>query len=114
MFDSRLKRVLLGVFPALLLPLQVLLFGAHTIYSSNLQEFSAPFWSLAVQVLPLILAIAAGLTLVGVVIPARFFLSIVGLVSFDRPLIQGNLIVGDYGVLNGQDIDWSGRHGAVA
>ena len=49
MIDSRPRRFLTVLFPALLVPLQLLLFGPHTIYSGNVQEFSAPFWSLVVH-----------------------------------------------------------------
>ena len=59
MIDSRPRRLLTVLFPALLLPLQLLLFGPHTIYASNAAEFSAPFWSLLVHVAPWIVAIAA-------------------------------------------------------
>ncbi len=109
--DSRPRRLLIVAFPALLVPLQLLLFGPHTIYSGNLQEFSAPFWSLAVHVVPMILAVAGVLALIGVVLPARLFqhyvvaLVAVGIVVW----AQGNLMIGDYGLLNGQDIDWSGH-----
>jgi Sulfatase len=111
MIDSRPRRLLTIAFPALLVPLQLLLFGPHTIYSGNVQEFSAPFWSLIVHVVPMILAVAGGLTLIGIVLPSRIFqhyvvaLVAVGVVFW----AQGNLMVGDYGVLNGQDIDWSGH-----
>jgi len=109
--DSRLQRFLTVLFPALLVPLQLLLFGPHTIYSANVQEFSASFWSLVVHLAPMILAVAGVLLLAGVVMPARFFKHyVVALVGLGVVLwVQGNLIVGDYGVLNGQEIDWSGH-----
>jgi hypothetical protein len=111
MIDSRPRRLLTVAFPALLVPLQLFFFGPYTIYSGNVQEFSAPFWSLVVYLVPMILAIAAGLVLIGIVLPARFFQHyVVALVAIGVVLwAQGNLMVGDYGVLNGQDIDWSGH-----
>jgi hypothetical protein len=111
MIDSRPRRFLLVLFPALLVPLQLLLFGPHTIYSGNIQEFSAPFWSLVVHLAPMILAVAGALALVGIVLPAKMFAHyVVGLVALGVTIwAQGNLMVGDYGVLNGQDIDWSGH-----
>jgi hypothetical protein len=111
MIDSRLRRLLLVLFPALLAPLQLLLFGPYTIYSSNVEEFSAPFWSLVVHLAPMILAVAGALALVGVVLPAKVFeYYAVGLVALGVTIwAQGNLMVGDYGVLNGQDIEWSGH-----
>src|SRR5688572_8388553 len=111
MIDSRPRRLLTVLFPALLVPLQLLLFGPHTIYSTNVQEFSAPFWSLIVHVVPVMFAITAVFVLIGVVLPAKMFpYYVVGLAALGITLwAQGNLIVGDYGVLNGQDIDWSGH-----
>ena len=111
MFESRPRRFLTVLFPALLLPLQLLLFGPHTIYSGNVQEFSAPFWSLVVHLAPMIVAVAAALAVIGILLPAKFFQHyVVALVTLGVTLwAQGNLMVGDYGVLNGQDIDWSGH-----
>ncbi len=99
------------LFPALLVPLQLLLFGPHTIYASNVQEFSAPFWSLIVHVVPAMLAIAGALVVIGIALPAKAFpYYVVGLAALGITLwAQGNLMVGDYGVLNGQDIEWSGH-----
>ena len=111
MIDSRPRRLLTVAFPALFVPLQLLLFGPHTIYSGNVQEFSAPFWSLVVYLVPLILAVAGALALIGIALPSRVFQHyVVALVAVGIVLwAQGNLMVGDYGVLNGQDIDWSGH-----
>jgi hypothetical protein len=111
MTDSRWQRFLTVLFPAFLPPLQLLLFGPHTIYVGNQQEFSAPFWSLAVHLAPMILYVAGGLALLGVALPTRLFRSyVVGLFGIGIVLwIQGNLIVGNYGALNGEDIDWSGH-----
>ena len=109
--DLRLRRLLTVLFPALLVPLQLLLFGPHTIYSTNVQEFSAPFWSLVVHLAPMILAVAGALAFIGIMLPARSFeCYVVGLVALGVAIwVQGNLMVGDYGRLNGQDIDWSGH-----
>jgi hypothetical protein len=108
MIDSRRRRFLLVLFPAFFAPLQLLLFGPHTIFSANLEEFNAPFWTLAVHLAPMILTIGAGLAALGVILPARMFAYyVVGLVAIGTVLwVQGNLMVGDYGVLNGQSIDW--------
>jgi hypothetical protein len=109
--DSRPRRLLAVLFPALLVPLQLLLFGPHTIYAGNVEEFSAPFLSLVVYLAPMIIAVAGALALVGILLPARWFQHyVVGLVALGITIwAQGNLMVGDYGVLNGQDIDWSGH-----
>ena len=109
--ESRRRRLLIVLFPALLAPLQLLLFGPYTIYSGNVQEFSAPFWSLVIYLIPMIGAIAGALAVIGVLVPAKWFEPyVVALVAIGVVIwAQGNLMVGDYGVLNGQDIDWSGH-----
>lgn len=111
MIESRVRRFFTVLFPALLVPLQLLLFGPHTIYSGNVQEFSAPFWSLVIHLAPAILAVAGTLALIGIVLPKKAFeYYVVALVAVGITLwAQGNLMVGDYGVLNGQDIEWSGH-----
>ncbi|RPI56827.1 MAG: hypothetical protein EHM55_03985 [Acidobacteria bacterium] len=107
--DSRWRRALVLLFPALLPPLQLFLFGPHTLYSNNQQEFSAPFWNIGVHLVPAIFGVTSVLVFVGVALPERLFRHYVaGLVGVGIVLwIQGNLIVADYGVLNGEDIDWS-------
>ena len=109
MVDSRTRRLVAVLFPALFPPLQLLLFGPHTIFTSNQQEFSAPFWNIVVHLAPAILGIAGTLAVIGVVLPRRFFQHYVtALVGIGIVLwVQGNLIVADYGVLNGEEIDWS-------
>lgn len=111
MNDSRGRRFRAALLPALLPPLQIFLFGPHTLYASNQQEFSAPFWSIVVHLLPAIGAIGALLALVGALIPKRWFeYYVVALLGAGLVLwAQGNLMVGDYGVLNGEAIDWSGH-----
>ena len=56
MSDSRWRRFLSVLFPALFLPLQILFFGPYTLYTSNQQEFSAPFWNIVVHLAPAIAA----------------------------------------------------------
>jgi hypothetical protein len=105
------RRLTAALFPALFVPLQLFLFGPHTLYSGNQQEFSAPFGSIVVQLAPMVAAVTAGLLLLGFLIPKRWFQHYVcALVAIGIVLwVQGNLVVGDYGALNGQDIDWSGH-----
>jgi hypothetical protein len=109
MIESRLRRFLTALFPALLAPLQLLLFGPFTIYIGNQQEFSAPFRSLAIHLAPAILVVAGTLALLAALLPVRFFrFYVTGLVAVGVVLwIQGNLMVADYGPLNGEELDWS-------
>jgi hypothetical protein len=109
--DSRSNRLLIVLFPALFVPLQLFLFGPHTVYANNQQEFNAPFWSIVLHLAPVAAAVAAALVLLAFLVPKRWSghyvsaLVAIGVVVW----IQGNLIVGDYGVLNGEAIDWSGH-----
>ncbi len=111
MIESRLRRFLAALFPALLAPLQLLLFGPHTLFMANQQEFTAPFSTFAVHLVPAALLSGLVLAAIGAILPKRFFafycvgLAAIGVVAW----AQGNLMVGDYGVLNGQDIEWSGQ-----
>ena len=102
-------RLLTVLFPALLGPLQLFVFGPHTIHAGNLSEFSAPFWSLAVHWFPALALSASGLIALGLLIPERVVRPYVaGLFAFGLLLwLQGNLLIVNYGVLNGQAIDWS-------
>lgn len=97
------------VLPAALVAAQLCLFGPHTIYVGNLAEFSAPFW---VLIRPLIIAggaIVLGLACLGFGMStkaSRYYIALlfgVGLVLW----IEGNLLVADYGTLDGGDIDWT-------
>jgi hypothetical protein len=109
--ESRWHRAILLLFPALFPPLQLFLFGPHTLYAGNQQEFSAPFWNIVVHLVPTIAGVTAALVTIGLALPERLYRHyLAGLVGVGVVLwIQGNLIVGDYGVLNGEDIDWSGH-----
>ena len=106
MIDSRPRRFLLVLFPALLVPLQLLLLPSP-IYSAT-QVFSAPFWGL-----DFIWFHDSAITArshSSYRLPAKWFDTRGGLVALGVTIwAQGNLMVGDYGVLNGQDIDWSGH-----
>jgi hypothetical protein len=89
--------------------LQVLVFGSFAIYASNQQEFSAPYWTLAVQLLPVAATATVVLALIAATAPRRLYpYFLVAMVGIGLVLwIQGNLIVGNYGVLNGEDINWA-------
>ena len=101
---TRLRVVL---FPALLGPAQLLIFGPWTVHATNRTEFLVSFWSLAPRWLWLLGPIAAGLAALGIVLPGRWFpryvaaLWAVGVLLW----VQGNLLVGNYGLLDGAGLD---------
>ena len=109
MISSRVQRFVAALAPAALLPLQLLLFGSFTIYTSNLQEFSVPYWTLAVHLLGVLVAATTALALIAAAVGRRLYpYFVVALVSLGLVVwIQGNLIVGNYGVLNGEEINWA-------
>jgi hypothetical protein len=106
---SRRRRFVECLFPALLAPLQIGLFGPHTIYSTNEAEFTAGFGALVMHLAVPVLLAAGALIAIGLVLPAKLFrryvavLFAVGLLCW----IQGNLLVPDYGPLDGSPIEWS-------
>lgn len=107
--SNRPQRALDVILPALLVVLQLFLFGPHTIYAGNESEFTASFWALERHLL--LPASIALLTLVGIGVVARgaWRRAYVALV-FGIALVlwvQANLIVADYGPLDGGTIDWT-------
>jgi len=109
MEESRLLRLKGALAPALLIALQLGLFGPHTIYSGNEAEFTAPFWILVRPLLLAALTIVLTLVALGMLLPSRVFrpyvalLFALGLVLW----IQASFLVADYGPLDGTAIDWS-------
>ena len=95
------------LFPALLGPCQVLLFGPLTIYSTNRTEFLAPFWSLAPRWVWVLVPVVGTLTAIGLVLPARWFTRYVAVLFAIGVLLwtQGNLLIADYGLLDGGGLD---------
>jgi Sulfatase len=97
------------VLPASLVVAQLCLFGPQTIYVGNVAEFSTPFWTLARPLVVAGGAIVLVLAAVGLRMTtksSRYYIALlfsVGLALW----IQGNLLVADYGVLDGREIDWT-------
>ena len=100
-------RLRTAAFPALLGPAQVLLFGPWTVHATNRSQFLLPFWSLAPRWIALLALASALLAAVGLVLPPRAFRRYVaGLCAAGVLLwVQGNLLVADYGVLDGGGLD---------
>ncbi len=97
------------IAPALLVVLPLCLFGPYTIFSGNEAEFSAPFREI---VRPLLLAgagIALAVIVLGLALRGKVFRAYVALL-FGLGIviwIQGNLLVADYGPLDGTAIDFT-------
>ena len=103
-FWTRLRVV---TFPALLGPSQILLFGPWTVHTTNETEFLVSFWNLVPSWVWLLAPITAGLAAFGIVLSAGWFhryvaaLGAVGVLLW----VQGNLLVFDYGLLDGSGLD---------
>ena len=102
---GRLSKVL---FPALLGPSQLFLFGPFTIYHNNPGEFSVSFFSLIGPLLLALVFSAAALVGLGFVVPRRWFPTHVALLFGSGFLLwlQGNVLVGNYGLLEADAIDF--------
>ena len=102
-----LKRLLTALFPALLGPSQLLLFGPQTIYLANQVEFLVPYSSLAAQWVWPLMAVGGGLAAIGATLPDRLFAYYIAAL-FGLGILtwaQGNLLVADYGLLYGEGLD---------
>jgi len=105
--SGHLKRLFTVLFPALLGPSQLLLFGPQTVYATNQMEFLVPYGSLAAQWVWLLVAVVVGLVAIGVALPDRVFTRYVAALFGLGALlwVQGNLLVADYGLLYGEGLD---------
>lgn len=105
--DERWPRLRTVMFPAILGPSQVLLFGPWTVHNTNRTEFLVGFWELAPIWVWLLVPIIGALTALGLILPARWFpryvagLCAVGVLTW----AQGNLLLADYGLLGGSGLD---------
>ena len=105
--DERWRRLRTVLFPALLGPSQLLLFGPWTVHGTNRTEFLVGFWELApgwVWLLGPVVGVLAGLS---IVMPARWFPRYVAALCAVGVLLwaQGNLLLADYGLLDGGGLD---------
>ena len=105
--DERWRRLRTVLFPAVLGPSQLLLFGPWTVHETNPTEFLVGFWELARGWVWLIGPVVGVLATLGIVMPARWFPRYVaGLCAVGVLLwAQGNLLLADYGLLDGGGLD---------
>ena len=104
------QRARMVAFPALLVPTVLFVLGPHTIYATNPGEFAVSFTDLAIPWLLAVVVIAwTPLVVVGCILSdgvMRIYTSV--LVGIGGLLwAQGNFFVGDYGLVDGSEIDWS-------
>ena len=104
---ERWRRLRTVLFPAVLGPSQLLLFGPWTVHETNRAEFLVGFWELApgwVWLLGPVVGVLAGLS---ILMPARWFPRYVAALCAVGVLLwaQGNLLLADYGLLDGGGLD---------
>ena len=109
---ARLRVVTL---PAFLGPAQVLLFGPWTVHATNRAEFLAPFWSLAPRWIGLLGLVTGLLAAIGLLLTPRGFRRYAAGLCAAGVLLwaQGNLLVADYGLLDGGGLDLTPPAGRV-
>ena len=105
--DERWRRLRIVLFPALLGPSQLLLFGPWTVHGTNRTEFLVGFWGLAPNWVWLLGPVVGALAGLSIVMPARWFPRYVaGLCAVGVLLwAQGNLLLANYGLLDGGGLD---------
>lgn len=109
MTDLRPARSVVSTAAIAALPIVTLcLFIPLQIYAGNTDEFNASFVSIVTSYLPYALALIGILSLVGVTMTQdglRRYHAILAAVAI-LAWLQGNILVWDYGALDGQAIDW--------
>jgi len=106
---SRAKQLLSGTGIGLVLIAHLFLFLPLILYVGNHKEFSVPFNAILPQFFGSALILLACIALASVLLPLRiskYFLCVLATISL-LVWLQGNLLVWEYGLLNGTSIDWN-------
>lgn len=109
-FRELRRRLAVVAAPALLGPVVVFLAGPHTVYSGNAAEFNVPFSALVPRLALVTSGVWAALLAVGLVIAlvSRRLTRLYAAVLFAAGVLvwaQGNLLLGEYGLLTGDELD---------
>ena len=108
MGNSRQIQAAKSIAMGTILAANIFLFIPLTLYMGNVDEFTVPFSSILDVFLRPIIYFVAFLALVGTLLKAERFpgyLSVLAVISI-LLWIQGNLLVWEYGLLDGRSIDW--------
>jgi hypothetical protein len=91
--------------------LSICVFVPLTLYVGNSGEFAASYYDFLLTILPYAAMIITGFALLGALLDGAAYRRYLGIVAALGLLVwlQGNLLVWDYGVLDGREIDWSNR-----
>lgn len=105
---SRIARSLTAALLGGILAATLLVFVPFTLYVGNLDEFTAPFLSITLIFLPLAILFLGLPALISTRLPPQDSIRFNALLAALCIMIwlQGNILVWDYGVLDGRSIDW--------
>ncbi len=97
-----------GAFSVVLIA-NLFLFMPFTLYVGNGSEFTVSFGAILKVYLPLVTFLVGVLAFVAMLLPRSLYLVFLSLIATASILmwIQGNLLVWDYGLLDGRSIDWA-------
>jgi hypothetical protein len=94
-----------------ILVLSVSVFIPLTVYVGNRGEFAASYYDFLLTILPYAAIIITGIALLGSLLGGAAYRRYLAIVAAFGLLVwlQGNILVWDYGVLDGGNIDWTER-----
>lgn len=109
-FDSRYAERILPIVPVALFIASILfIFGPATIYYGNRNEFAVSFIHILFYYVPAFFALLMALVLASAFLAKRKYRQIYGALLFSVAIYlwtEGNLLVWNYGLLDGKRIDW--------
>lgn len=104
------ERLLCSLTISLALIATPLLFTSSTIFFGNALEFTVSLQAVFSVVLPVIIAVWLGMTVLLIAAPKKLYVLLIALFMAVTLLfwLQGNILVWNYGVLDGRPMDWLG------
>lgn len=109
MSGARTRQAAMGAVVGAIIAANVFLFMPFTLYVGNGSEFTVSFDAIFKVYLPLAAFVVGILSLFAMLLPRSLYLMFLSVMAAASLLLwlQGNLLVWDYGLLDGRSIDWS-------
>ena len=106
---TEMKRVATTLGAAFLFVFNIFAFGPYTIYQGNIDEFTIPLSSILISFILPALVFLSVLCLIGLLLSEKAHKLYVSTLFTLGVLVwlQGNFLVWEYGLFDGQGIDWS-------
>jgi len=108
-FNNKQRQVLKLLGISIFLAANIFLFMPFTLYVGNLEEFTTPVWTILFICSNFALGIIILLVFFGGFLREeqyRYYIMIIAVIGI-LLWLQGNVIVWDYGLLDGKNIDWT-------